>query len=301
MSLVTRSTYRPVVRLGNWYEDICLEEEKLQTFLSLRERGELMVEKTRRLYENFHKEIQLSTPRDTISFGDIVQLLPVHMQICNNSRNAKNSPALSVSINERVVRRSQQMNEECDLTLAPSVRPCIRNSFRIVSIAGDGWEDNSALRIPKEELLKYGQPFRLQCLGGGEPLLLYSSQKSWDLTSPIHSNYESRKFGEINLTLGLCAKKNCGPGKFVPLAYTHWYCQHLDPHKRFETEGNPLPSNQPLVITHMATNRNLAAENLKIHTLFGTEFVVCVQNYKNIFKRETWQNIWMISNGHQIK
>lgn len=60
-------------------------------------------------------------------------------------------------------------------------------------------------------------------------------------------------------------------------------------------------SNEPLVITHVATNRNLAAENVVIQTLFGPEFLVSVQNYKNIYKRETWQNIWMISNGHQFK
>ncbi|XP_061398839.1 cilia- and flagella-associated protein 161-like [Musca vetustissima] len=159
-------------------------------------------------------------------------------------------------------------------------------------------------RGENELVLKYGQPFRLQCVDdptGKDPLMLYTAPKSWDLTSIIPNSFDTRKYGEINLTLGLCSRKNCGPGKQIPAAYTHWYCQHIDPHKRFETEGTPLPSNEPLVITHMATNRNLAAENTVIQTLFGPEFLVSVQNYRNIFKRETWQNLWIISNGHQCK
>jgi len=54
-----------------------------------------------------------------------------------------------------------------------------------------------------------------------------------------------------------------------------------------------------LVIVHGTTNRNLAAENVLIQTLFGPEFLVSVQNYRNIYKHEIWKNVWMISNGHQ--
>lgn len=53
-----------------------------------------------------------------------------------------------------------------------------------------------------------------------------------------------------------------------------------------------------MVIVHAATNRSLAAENIVIQTLFGPEFLVSVQNYRNVFKREIWKNVWMISNGH---
>lgn len=201
MSLVTRSRYRPVVRLGNWFEDICLEQDKLNHFIKLRESGELLVEKTRHLFQNFHKEIILEAPKDTISFGGIVQLMPCEMHICEYFKTDVH-PALSVIINERVVRRSQRMNDECELTIAPSVKPCIRNSFRIVRVDDRVCGEN--------EVLKYGQPFRLECVQQNvneDPLLLYTVQKSWDLTSMIKSSFESRKFGEINLSLGLCRKK----------------------------------------------------------------------------------------------
>ncbi|KAI9582921.1 cilia- and flagella-associated protein 161 [Glossina fuscipes] len=284
--------YRPVVRIGNWFEDICLETDKIVQFKLSRDRGELLVEKTRHLFDNFHKEINLEAPKENIRFGAVVQLMPVDLHVCEYS-SSDIHPALSVIINERVVRHSQKINDECELTIAPSVKPCVRNSFRIVS--GDE-------KDRENELLKYGQQFRLECVETeDDPLMLFSAPKSSGLSTMIHTTFDSRKFGEVNLPLGLCYKRNCGPGKEIPMAFTNWYCQHIDPHKRFETDGTPLPSNKPLVITHLATNRNLAAENVVIQTLFGPEFLVSVQNYKNVYKRETWKNIWMISNGHQFK
>ncbi|CAB1331744.1 unnamed protein product, partial [Coregonus sp. 'balchen'] len=35
-------TYRPNVRVGNWREDVTLEEDTLKDFLERKERGELM-------------------------------------------------------------------------------------------------------------------------------------------------------------------------------------------------------------------------------------------------------------------
>ncbi|KAM7342773.1 cilia- and flagella-associated protein 161 [Cochliomyia hominivorax] len=292
MSLVSFPRYQPVVRLGNWFEDLCLEQDKINIFKNLRDTGELLVEKSRRLYDYLHKEIILEAPKENIRFGAIVQLMPCNFNICEYETTDVH-PALSIVVNEHVVRHSQRLNEECELTIAPSVKTCVRNSFRIIS---------SDAKERTNELLKYGQQFRLECVeNDGDSLLLYSVQKSPDLNSMITSTFSSRKHGELNLKLGLCWKRNCGPGKLIPSAYTNWFCQHLDPMQRFESYGTPLPSNMPLVITHAATNRNLAAENVVIQTLFGPEFLVSVQNYKNIFKRETWKNIWMISNGHQFK
>ncbi|KAK3570848.1 hypothetical protein QTP86_028265 [Hemibagrus guttatus] len=44
--------YRPAVRLGNWREDVTLEEEALREFLQRKDRGELTVQKTGVLRQN---------------------------------------------------------------------------------------------------------------------------------------------------------------------------------------------------------------------------------------------------------
>ncbi|KAH8355103.1 hypothetical protein KR093_005481 [Drosophila rubida] len=285
--------YRSNVRIGNWFEDHCLEEDKMSSFRKMRDRGELLVEKARTLFDNFQREVQLAAPKHDIMIGAVIQLMPVYMNILDMDTSELH-PALSVVINEHAIRSSQTINEDCELTVAPSERPCVRNSFRIVS--GDE-QDRTG------ERLKYGQRFRLECVESpDDPILLYSAPKLTNLSQSISTSFNSQKYGELNLPLGLVhrSKIMCPDGD-IPKAFTNWFCMHVDPNKRFESEGETLPSNSPLVIVHAATNRNLAAENVVIQTLFGPEFLVSVQNYRNVFKREIWKNVWMISNGHHTR
>ena len=198
MSLTTSIRYSPAVRVGNWFEDICLEQDKIRVFKNLRDHGELLVEKTRQLFDNFHKEIILEAPKEDIRFGAVVQLMPCNLRVCEYNSPGVH-PVLSVVINENVVRHSQKINDNCELTVAPSMKSCVRNSFRIVS-ADD--------KERQKESLKYGQQFRLECVETrDDPLLLYSAQKSYDLTTMITTTFSSRKYGELNLKLGLCYKK----------------------------------------------------------------------------------------------
>ncbi|XP_055850994.1 cilia- and flagella-associated protein 161 isoform X2 [Episyrphus balteatus] len=252
------SRYRPSVRIGNWFEDICLEEDEIKAFLRKRQKTELLIQKTRLLFVNFHAKVELDALSDHIQFGAVVQILSC-INICPDNSSLKS--ALSVIINEQVVRKSLRINEICELTVAPSVQPCARNSFKIIS--GDSKNRDG-------EPLRFGQNFCLQCADAEEqPLLLISMQKSADLATMIQPSFDSRKRGEINLPVALCLEKNIGPGKSIPSAYARWRCYHADPKMRFETDGAPIPPNTPLVITHFATNRNLATENIIIQTLFG--------------------------------
>ncbi|KAH8372852.1 hypothetical protein KR009_006572 [Drosophila setifemur] len=282
--------YQLSVRIGNWVEENCLEEDKIVNFKNQRDRGELLVLKARTLYDNFHKEIVLAAPKQNIIFGAVVQLMPIVMNIKDLDSDDLNA-ALSVVINERMVRNSQTITEECELSVAPSRRPCARNSFRIVS--GDGLDRTG-------ETIKYGQRFRLQCMASEhDPIMVFSGSKRCNLQQGINVSYSSHKNGELNLNLGLVHQSKCSPKNDIPTAYTNWFCRHVDPKRRFESEGEDIPSNSPLVIVHATTNRNLAAENVVIQTLFGPEFLVSVQNYRNIYRHEIWKNVWMISNGYQ--
>ena len=42
-------TYNPSVRVGNWNEDLCLEEDLLKDFLEKKESGELLIYKSNNL------------------------------------------------------------------------------------------------------------------------------------------------------------------------------------------------------------------------------------------------------------
>uniref|UniRef100_A0A8C7FR82 Cilia and flagella associated protein 161 n=1 Tax=Oncorhynchus kisutch TaxID=8019 RepID=A0A8C7FR82_ONCKI len=71
-------TYRPDVRVGNWREDVTLEEDTLKDFLDRKERGELMVQKTGFLKQNILKQVSLSVSvGGAVCFGDVVMLVNV--------------------------------------------------------------------------------------------------------------------------------------------------------------------------------------------------------------------------------
>ena len=50
-------TYNPSVRVGNWNEDLCLEEDLLKDFLDKKEKGELLIQKTTNLLQTILKEV----------------------------------------------------------------------------------------------------------------------------------------------------------------------------------------------------------------------------------------------------
>jgi len=153
-----------------------------------------LVEKARTLFDNFQKEVQLAAPKHDIMIGAVIQLMPIYMNILDMDTSELH-PALSVVINEHAIRSSQTINENCELTVAPSERPCVRNSFRIVS--GDE-QDRTG------ERLKYGQRFRLECVESpDDPILLYSAPKLSNLSQSITTSFNSQKHGEVNLPLGL--------------------------------------------------------------------------------------------------
>ncbi|XP_055906882.1 cilia- and flagella-associated protein 161 isoform X2 [Eupeodes corollae] len=267
------------VRIGNWYEDFSLEEDEIKTFLRKRHKSELLIQKTRLLFVNFHAKVDIDSSPNHIRFGAVVQLLSC-MKSCPDNSDPNFPSALSVIINEQVVRKSRlKINDLCELTVAPSVQPCVRNTFKIMSA------DN---RDRNGEPLRFGEHFIIQCVDAEEqPLLLLSMQKSANLTYMAQTTFESCKRGEINLSVALCLKKNIGPGKDIPYAYSKWRCYHSDPNKRFETEGQPVPKNCPLIITHLATNRNLSTEN------------ILIQNYIDFSRRLSPKNLWIISIGNK--
>ncbi|XP_030387684.1 cilia- and flagella-associated protein 161-like [Scaptodrosophila lebanonensis] len=282
--------YSAPVRLGNWVEDLYLKEDELRYFKRQRDKRELLAVKTRELYDNFYKDVELDAPKMHISYDSVVQVMPASLNICDMDASEIN-PALSVVVNERGVHTSQTVNEDCELTVAPSDKSLVRNSFRIL-------RSNKIDQTSK--VIRYGEHFRLQCMEPtDDPIYVYSAPKMCNLSHPINSSAVSLKNGEINLPLGLVHRSKCGIGRDVPFAFTDWFCLHVDPQSRCESTFQPVPSNTPLILVHASTNKNMAVENIVVRTLFGPELLVSVQNYRNSYIRESWKNLWVISNGQR--
>lgn len=141
-------TYNPSVRVGNWNEDIQLEEDTLKDFLERRERGDLLIQKSANLKNSVMKDAQLNISRDgKVHMGDRVMLV-------NPGSHDGSVKEASLSINGDSV------------TGSPNTQATARNTFIIKSLDG----------TPEGEPLRYGQKFYL-C--SSEEAFLHSDRASF--------------------------------------------------------------------------------------------------------------------------
>ncbi|KAH8292003.1 hypothetical protein KR054_003055 [Drosophila jambulina] len=276
--------YGPGVKVGYWQEAALAEEMRVK---DMKQGGNTLLDTTRAAYERFYQDTMLGPPREVVAFGVTVQVRPVKISICREQLVDQTLALSCVITHEGMIRKMITINELCDMTVAPAPRPTLRSSFRIVSPDD---EDRSG------QCLGYGEKFRLQALDPvDEPMYLYSGPKRLNLSLPVSTARYTTNHGELTLPLGVISSKNCGPYAPVPVSHTHFYCAHQNPGLRYESEGKTIPVNEPVIIVHAVTNQNLAVENVQADTPFGPELQVSVQTYKNVYKRETWKNLWKFS------
>lgn len=270
--------YRPNVRIGNWNEELFLQEENIRKFLEKRDNGTLLIQQTRRLFSNLLKELEIEAPCHYIRFGAKIQVIATDLPQCFGYPNG--AMALSIVVSEKTIHLSQKISDKSDVTVAPSIKPCARNIFII----------KSADKVDRtNETLKYGQDFLLQCVEAEkDPLILYSSPKTHELANVANSPYSFYSHGEINQSVGVCLQQDhccnfmdCLPP--VPSTHCRWRILNVVPDMRIESQGEPVPGNTRVVINNPSSNRNLAVETSWMKTFFGP---VCFILFFSIFFNE---------------
>jgi len=130
-------TYNPQVRVGNWNEDICLEEDLLNDFLERKANGTLLIQKKAKLRDIYLSPVTLTETSDGfVHFGDRVMVM-----------NTGSSPN-----QERVLSVYAEDTLNGTLSASDTLTPCARNTFiiRPVDAACEG------------RPLRYGERFRLE-------------------------------------------------------------------------------------------------------------------------------------------
>ncbi|XP_062316648.1 cilia- and flagella-associated protein 161 isoform X2 [Osmerus eperlanus] len=145
-------TYGTSVRVGNWREDVTLEEDTLKDFLERKEKGELTVQKTGYLKQNILREVNLSVSRGgSVCFGDVVMLVNV---------GGSNRDHCAISINADITNLgkgpSASIQSPCGVSGGKSLQPCTRIAFVINSVDGSA----------EGEPLHYEQSFTLSTTTG---------------------------------------------------------------------------------------------------------------------------------------
>ncbi|XP_077730290.1 cilia- and flagella-associated protein 161 isoform X3 [Canis aureus] len=156
---MAQNLYSPRVRLGNWNEDIYLEEELMKDFLEKREKGQLLIQRNRRLKENLLRPMQLSISEDGyVHCGDKVMLVNSDYPETEAHLVLGGDLSLCMTPDEIQAHLSDELEVPCGLSAAQTKIPVGRNTFIILS------EDRNAMG----QVLRYGQNFCLAITGGFE-------------------------------------------------------------------------------------------------------------------------------------
>jgi hypothetical protein len=223
------------VRIGNWSEDIELEEIKLKDYLKKKESGSLVVLEKQAKLERSLQPMGLSVPDDgVLRFG-------MTIMIYNHAAEG----FLAGNANEKI----PKTNFAIATTAGPNSNPCVRNVFTLERAqTDDGYDD---------DVLHYGQLFHLVLRNLLDfPVYLHSEPISPMSASKYTRRQEVVMFAKPN---GSCL----------------WKALHPDVKVRFEMDGREVPANEQCVLHHTQTGSYLCSDKVPYQTLFGREFEVC--------------------------
>ncbi|XP_062060831.1 cilia- and flagella-associated protein 161 [Lepus europaeus] len=270
---MAQNLYGPRVRMGNWNEDVYLEEERMKDFLEKRAKGQLLIQRNRRLKRNLLRPMQLSVSKDGyIHFGDNVMLVNPDHPETEAELVLPGDLSLCMTPDEIRAHLSDELEVPCGLSAAQTRTPVGRNTFAVLSAGGDA----------AGQVLRYGQDFCLGIAGGFDNTMLYLSSDHRTLLKSSKRSW----LQEVTLTDDV-SHLNC------------WQAAFLDPQLRLEYEGFPIPANTRILIIHRHTNRALAAHrHLFLSTYFGKEAEVVAHTYLDSHRAEKPKNHWMLVTGN---
>merc|ERR1712071_97374 len=280
-------TYNPNVRVGNWNEEICLEDDMLKDFLEKQEAGTLLIQRTQSLMQTLLQKTELKEDCD-VTVGDNVMLINPgrsglvtdgDKQMQNLPQKLRNGRSMSVNVDEWPVGGLQTLVQQ-PMALAGASNtdhPCVRNTFKIISKSKAAGQS-----------LTYGDKFVLQSvLGEGEinkNLFVFTDRLR--LGQSVAANRKISGVAPLQLVSYELDEK-------IPYG-AFWTVECFDPLLRMDHEGLPVPKNSPILLKHCSTGQHLAVlDDSSFRTPFGSEQSVGAKTYFNSHKAEQDNNYWL--------
>ena len=245
------SLYSHKTRLGNWAEEIAINDAKLDNFRQRSETGALALRKQEVKLERCNEIVPHSYSEDgLVRFGDSVII-----------QHDQTGVILSCDPFEAVVQ-----NQELYLVTGAEqpIVPKARNTFKIVQPPARQ-QDKSF--DPSDPVLKIGQPF---CLACSESLLVGSA----NILNPqlfLCSTKKNERIGTLttNRQLVYMAPNNDADSVWT---YSVPSMGKKNGSERFLSIGQPVSANVTLQLTHRQTNMNLCVDpKNQIQSEFGIE------------------------------
>ncbi|KAG1700222.1 hypothetical protein DVH05_012029 [Phytophthora capsici] len=266
--LVGAGRYAPSTRIGNWNEDLMLEEARMKEFILRKAQGSLLATHTLKAAFLNQKAPRSFDPEGHLRFNQAVALGHLESDALLACNIFEETPSIG--------------SHEYLVTAVSSNTPVSRNTFRLVSpqawkaamARGEGFNIDAV-----GELLRYDEPFLLMCNEAlltddksvllKPPLFLKSGLKSERSMSPI--TYKQRVW--------LSAEADSG---------ALWICTKADlaNTEKLLAAGQQVVAGDRIAVVHKMTGQALlASSGNKQPTEFGVEYEVSAQSVRGAGKR----------------
>lgn len=286
-------TYNPNVRVANWNEELCMEEDMLKDFLGKQENGTLLIQRTQALNQVLLAKTNLSTGKE-VNFNDTVMIVNPGREGLkpDGDKQMENLPrkllegrqCSSISLNvdtwpeggfDTLVKSVINLTGSCNTESS-----CNRNTFQIVKINNQSGNDDPDA---EPQPLCYGDQFAFRS-SLDKNLYIFSDRIRL-------GGMSQSKSGNSSVELVPLSENSNGN---IPYG-AQWTIESFDPNLRMEHEGLPINRNEPIIIKHCATGQCLAAiEKGTVRTPFGRENELGVRTYYNSHKAEMDNNYWFL-------
>ncbi|CAL1540877.1 unnamed protein product [Lymnaea stagnalis] len=264
-------TYNSSVRVGNWNEDIQLEEDSLKDFLERRAKGQLLIQKSSGLMGKMSQPVQLSTSSDgCVRFGDTIMVVNKgnpDRTVYGIGQQPRDDSALALHIPD--------MNTDGEGSLtslvvvgSKNLSPTYRTAFKVIPAEVDNQIGDK---------LHYGQPF----------LLVTAAPETGELSL----------FSDVILFNRSTEKARHQVAHLIPERSFKcaWQIEHKNPLLRLEYEHEPVLANEECLIQHCKTHQNLCLEEkYLVNTFFGREYEISAHTYLDSHKVEKAVNLWSL-------
>ncbi|KAG3015945.1 hypothetical protein JG687_00006277 [Phytophthora cactorum] len=265
--LVGAGRYAPITRIGNWNEDLMLEEARMKEFTLRKAQGSLLATHTLKAAFLNQKAPRSFDPEGRIRFNQAVALGHLESDALLACNIFEETPSIG--------------SDEYLVTAMSSNAPVSRNTFRLVSpqtwkvaVARGGFD----LDAPGEPL-RYDEPFLIMC---NEALLV--DDKSVLLKSPLF------------LKSGLKTERSMSPITYKQRVWLSteadsgalWICAKADlaGTQKLLAAGQQIEAGDRIAIVHKMTGQALfASSGSKQPTDFGVELEVCSHSVRGTGKR----------------
>ena len=246
-------------KIGNWYEDMVMDETKFKDYISLKESNGLLVSQKEDKYANMLSKIQL-TPfsNEYLTTGNYFMLQNLQTQgnmvIDIDDRNFSYSAAFAV-------------------TTSPLVNfPCPRSLFKIEKYTDKKQINMNNTTTPANEpsVVHYGDKIVFVAYPAmyKNPLYLCSTLITPLSFSRFSRNQEVLASEDQNYN-------NC------------WCLEHPDLTLRYSMEGQAIKVGEKFVVKHCATGACLASDLVNYLNDYGNEYEVSCRNFLTPNKYQT--------------